>query len=244
MDLDRAIDRRVGELDSDSTEVAEDAQYSLIAMGPAVLDEVIAATPRLGPFGQLCAIEVFTALKDPRPAEVLIGLLDGASGTVRQWAAEALAELGIRRAVPALQRAYQAFRQSGEAPDDSEAVALRQALTDLGARQPVLPPRAAALRATSVADLDPAWPTVHLAEVIEDLAAHAQAVLPFHVWQRRGDGTFGHHPGPGIDWTVDRRQSWAGIVAHCRDRALLAAEATDPAPDLVAAVDWIDVSDL
>lgn len=131
--MDGTIAKRVGELDADSSEVAEDAQHALIAMGPEVLDELIAAAPYLGAFGQLCAIEVFAALKDPRPGDVLMGLLGSENATVRQWAAEALADLEIQRAVPALQRAYEAFRQRGEAPDDSEGVALRWALTDLGA---------------------------------------------------------------------------------------------------------------
>ncbi|MEV0190672.1 HEAT repeat domain-containing protein [Kitasatospora purpeofusca] len=161
--MDSTIAQRVGELDADSSEVAEDAQYALIAMGPEVLAELTAATPRLGSFGQLCAIEVFTALKDPRPGSALIDLLESENATVRQWAATALADLGIQRAVPALRRAYEAFRQRGEAPDDCEGTALRRALTDLGAREPVLPPRAAALRA-SPDILDQAWPTAHLAE--------------------------------------------------------------------------------
>ncbi|MET9890434.1 hypothetical protein ABZZ47_09505 [Streptomyces sp. NPDC006465] len=241
--MNGTVTQRVGELDADSSEVAEDAQHALIAMGPEVLDELIAAAPHLGAFGQLCAIEVFTALKDPRPGDVLVGLLDSENATVRQRAAEALADLEIQRAVPALQRAYEAFRQRDEAPDDSEGVALRWALADLGAREIVIPPRAAALRA-SLDNLDPAWPTAHLAEVIEDLAAHDQAVLYFQVWRIGQDnGAFGGH-GPGIDWDIDRQLSWRQIVAECRDWSLLAAEATDKAPDLVATICWIDASDL
>ncbi|MER7770973.1 hypothetical protein [Kitasatospora sp. NPDC096140] len=241
--MDGTIAQRVGELDADSSEVAEDAQHALIAMGPEVLDELIAAVPQLGAFGQLCAIDVFTALKDPRPGDVLIGLLDSENATVRQWAAEALAGLGIQRAVPDLQRVYEAFRQRGEAPDDSEGEALRWALTDLGARELVIPPRADALRA-SPGNLDPAWPTAHLAEVIEDLAAHGQAVLYFQVWQIKPDDGAYWRRGPGIDWDIDRRLPWARIVTECRDWALLAAEETDKAPDLVATISWIDASDL
>lgn len=63
--MDGTVAQRVGELDADSSEVAEDAQHAQIAMGPEVLNELIAAVPGLGPFGQLCAIEVFTALHDP-----------------------------------------------------------------------------------------------------------------------------------------------------------------------------------
>jgi len=240
--MDSTIARLVGELDAESTEVAEEAQHALTAMGPEVLDELIAAVPRFASFGQLCAIEVFTALRDPRPGDVLIGLLDSESATVREWAAGALADLGIRRAGPAIQRAYDAFRRRGESPDDSEGVGLRGALTDLGARDVVIPPRAAALRA-SVGPLDPAWPTVHLAEVIEDLASHGQAVLYFQLWQVKNGSAFGVG-GPGIDWDVDRRWPWARIVADCRDWALLAADATAKDPDLVATVCWIDACDL
>jgi hypothetical protein len=241
--MDGTIAQRVGELDADSTAVAEDAKHTLIAMGPDVLDELITAVPGLGPFGQLSAIEVFTALGDPRPGDVLIDLLDSESPIVRQWAAEALADLEIQRAVPGLRRAYEAFRQRGEAPDDIEGVALRGALSELDARDVVIPPSAAALR-RSVENLDPVWPTVHLAEVIEDLAAHGQAVLYFQVWRvTPGSGTFWDR-GPEIDWDIDRRSPWAQIVADCRDWALLAAEATDKAPDLVATICWIDASDL
>ncbi|MFE6747289.1 HEAT repeat domain-containing protein [Kitasatospora purpeofusca] len=241
--MDSTIAQRVGELDADSSEEAEDAQYALIAMGHEVLAELTAATPRLGVFGQLCAIEVFTALKDPRPGSVLIDLLQSENATVRRWAATALADLGIKGAVPALRRAYEAFRRRDEAPDDCEGTALRWALTDLGARKPVLPPRTAALR-TSPDILDPAWPTTHLAEVIEDLAAHDQAVLHFQVWQiNQNGGAHGGH-GPAVDWDVDRRLPWDRIVADCRDWALLAAEATNKAPDLIATICWIDASDL
>ncbi|WP_369230300.1 HEAT repeat domain-containing protein [Streptomyces sp. R21] len=240
--MDSTMARLVGELDAESTEVAEEAQHALTALGPEVLDELIAAVPRFAPFGQLCAIEVFTALRDPRPGDVLIGLLDSESATVREWAAEALADLGIRRAGPAIQRAYDAFRRRGESPGYSEAVGLRDALSQLGAREVVIPPRAAALR-VAVGPLDPAWPTFHLAEVIEDFAAHDQAVLYFQLWQVKNGSAFGAG-GPGIDWDIDRRWSWHRIVADCRDWALLAADATARAPDLVATVCWIDASDL
>ncbi|WP_435647439.1 HEAT repeat domain-containing protein [Kitasatospora purpeofusca] len=174
---------------------------------------------------------------------MLIDLLDSTNATVRQWAADALADLGIQRAVPALRRSYEAFRQRGEAPGDSEGSALRWALTDLGARGTVLPPRTAALRAPSEI-LDPAWPTADLAEVVEDLAAHDQAVLHFQVWRIKQDNRVHGGLGPGIDWDVDRRLLWARIVADCRDWALLAAEATDKAADLIATICWIDASDL
>ncbi|MGN5377288.1 hypothetical protein ACQ4WX_05000 [Streptomyces lasalocidi] len=101
--MENEIARRVAELDAESTEVAEEAQHTLIALGPQVLEPLIAAALALNPFGQLCAIEVFTALADPRPADVLIGMLSSESATVRQWVERGPCRTGrpARRATPA-----------------------------------------------------------------------------------------------------------------------------------------------
>ncbi|MFI1579809.1 HEAT repeat domain-containing protein [Embleya sp. NPDC020630] len=241
--MEDVIARRVGELDADSGEVAEDAQAALIALGPQVLDQLIAAVPELASFGQLCAIEVFTALGDRRPGDALVYLLGSDDGVVRQWAAEALAELGIHHAVPHLSQTYEAYRRRGENPDDHEGTALRWALTELGARDVVLPPRAAAL-CHSIQGLGPAWPTAHLAEAIADLADHGQAVLSFQLWHINADGGAYAGHGPDIDWPIDRNKPWPQIVAECREWSLLATEATSTARDLVATISWIDASDL
>lgn len=107
----------------------------------------------------------------------------------------------------------------------------------------MVPPRVAALR-RSVGKLDTARPTAHLAEVIEELAAHGQAVLSTRVWRITPEGGVLGDRDPGIDREIDRRSPWDRIVADCRDRALLAAEATDRAPQMVATPCWIDASDL
>lgn len=241
--METVIAQLVRSLDADSSEVAEEAQYSLIDLGPQVLDQLIEAAPHLTPFGQLCAVEVFSALGDPRPEDALVAMLSSDGPVVRQWAAEALGEIGIQHAVPALRQAYENFRRSGEDLTHSEAMALRRALTELGARTVVLPPGAAALR-RQVDHLDPAWPAARLAEVIEELAAHGQATLCFQIW-RIEDGKAYHRPGSDIDWAVDRQKPWPRIVAECRDWALLAADATDQEdPDLVATVCWIAAEDL
>ncbi|MGW3209202.1 HEAT repeat domain-containing protein [Streptomyces sp. NPDC001135] len=155
---------------------------------------MIAAAPALNPFGQLCSIEVFTALADPRPADILIGMLSSESAAVRQWASEALAALGVRRAVPRLRQAYDAFLRRGEGPDDSEGEGLRWALTARGARETVLPPRSAALRGSGGA-LKGLWPVGHPPEVIRDLADHGQAVLfPLGARSAWVGGVLGHGP--------------------------------------------------
>ncbi|MEV6212227.1 HEAT repeat domain-containing protein [Kitasatospora sp. NPDC051914] len=201
-----------------------------------MLDAVIAETPHLGSFGQLCAIEVFNAFDDPRPADVLIALLESDNAVVREWSAEALARLPVQRAVPALLAAHEAFRRRGEDPSYSEGERLRWALTDLGARVPVLPPRATELSLDPAAP-DPEWRTAHLAEVVEELAAHHQAVLYLTFWRVGPDGRRRSWvSGPGLSWEVDRRLPWAQTVADCRDYALLIAAEAPDSPDVVAAV--------
>jgi hypothetical protein len=242
-DLDARIHQWVADLGSENTEVAESAQHGLAHLGPRVLDRVVAAVPRLGRFGQLCAIEIFTELGDPGPAAALIELLASEHTTVREWAAEALAELRIEHAVPAIQAAYAAFRRSGERPDHSEGVGLRRALTVLGARDRALPPEAAALQ-TAMAPFEQAWPFEHLEHVIDRLAEHSQAVLYFQLWQILPDGRAIWQRGSEIDWGIDRNLSWSQIVSDCRDWAQLAATAITPRADLVATVEWIAATDV
>lgn len=258
------IAARVRELDSDSTGEAEDAQYALIRLGPRVLDQLIAAVPGTGAFGQLCAIEVFNALKDPRPGEVLTDLLDSPDHVVRQWAAESLGELGIRAAVPRLSALYASLLTSGADPLDYEGEAVRRALTELGGRREVLPACAASLaRRYGALQGGRAWPSPALAEATLDLAAHGQAVYGFGPWRIDGGGRAARSVS-GIDWAseVDWGAPWPEVVAACREWALLAAEAavSGPGPGsgprpgslsdsrpgsvLVARIDWVDASDL
>lgn len=241
--LDDRIKQWVVDLGADSSGVAENAQHWLASLGSRVLDRVMAAVPGLDYFGQLCAIEIFTAVGDPRPAGVLIDLLASESATVREWAAEALAELRIEHAVPAIHSAYTAFRRSGDRPDYTEGVALRRALTDLGAREQVLPSEAADLRVPA-GSFRHAWPVGHLGRVIGLLAEHGQAVLYFQLWQAQPEGGTFRAQFAKIDWAVDRSLPWDRIVTHCRDRAQLAAAEIFPRPGLVATIEWIAAADL
>jgi len=242
-DLDAWIARRVRDLDSESTERAEDAQHALAHLGPRVLGPVIEALPGLSRFGQLCAIEIFTAVGDPSPGAALIELLVSDHETVREWAAESLEALRIEQAVPALQAAYAAFLRGGEPLDHSEGVRLRSALTTLGAREQILPPGAVALQDTA-SRFEYAWPVEHLGRVIGLLAESDQAVLYFLVWEKRADGSLGWHSGPQIEWNVDRDAPWSRIVTDCRDWAQLAASAIPARAELVACLEWIGFDDL
>lgn len=241
--LDAQIEQWVADLGADPSGVAENAQRCLASLGSRVLDRVMAAVPGLDYFGRLCAIEIFTELGDPGSAAVLIELLADESAVVRECAAEALAELRIERAVPAIQLAYAAFRRSGEPPDYREGVGLRRALADLGAREPVLPPEVAALRVPA-GSFRHVWPVEHLGRVIGILAEHGQAVLYFQLWQVRPEGGVFRAEFCQIDWSVDRTLAWDRIVTHCRDWAGLVAAEITPRPGLVATIEWIAAADL
>ncbi|MGW2850182.1 HEAT repeat domain-containing protein, partial [Streptomyces sp. NPDC001274] len=133
-----------------------DARAELIWIGADAIPAVINGLPSLGGFGQLTAIEVFEEVGDPRCGPALIGLLDSDNPTVREWAAMALASLEIDGAIEPLRRVYLACLERATPPDWSEPEGIRWALTELGARSPVVPPHTAHLRDTA-ADDAPGW---------------------------------------------------------------------------------------
>jgi HEAT repeat protein len=112
------IDRLIGLLDDDSTEVAEEAKAGLISLGIEVVQPLAAAVGSLGRYGQLSAIEVFEHFAVAAAGPVLIDLLGSEHETVREWSAWAIAGLGVREAVPAMRAAYRRQRASGDGPDD------------------------------------------------------------------------------------------------------------------------------
>jgi len=236
------IARLIGLLDDDSTEIAEDAKAELISIGGEVVQPLAAAVGSLDRYGQLSAIEVFEHLGDATAGPALIGLLGSEHETVREWSAWAIAELGVREAVPLLQAAYRRQRVSGDGPDGTEAVAIRHALTVLGARQEVLPLLTASLR-TTAGSIERAWPSARLVDVINDLADHDQAVLYFQLWAVIDGGTFwnGHER---LDEPLDFDKPWRQAVEDARASALTEAAFVVPRPNLFATVEWIDCADV
>ncbi|MEU4548833.1 HEAT repeat domain-containing protein [Nonomuraea dietziae] len=176
-------------LDDDSISIADDARDELMTIGIGVMQPLMTAVPRMQPYGQLSAIEIFEHLGDVNAAPVLIDLLDSETSTVREWSANALEQLGIRSAVPALRAAYRRLRTGGVPPDFTEPVALRHAMTTLGGRQQVVPPLTASLR-VSTGVLKATCPATRLEEVINDLAKHDQAVLYFQLWRTTDTGIY------------------------------------------------------
>jgi hypothetical protein len=170
------IEQLVRRLDASRTEDAMDAQAELTHRGREidVIAPLLRALPTLSRYGQLCAIEIIQELDDARAGQPLIDLLTSEHDTVREWAALALAQLRVVDAVPTLQRADQACRDRDDPPDWTEPEGIRFALTELGARQAVIPSLTAHLRITT-SDGHQAWPSTRLIEVLDDLAAHNQA---------------------------------------------------------------------
>jgi hypothetical protein len=240
--VDAEIARLIGLLDDDSTEVAEDAKAALISIGAEVVQPLAAAVPSLERFGQLSAIEAFEHLGDAVAGPVLIDLLSSEHDTVREWSALAIEKLGVSEAVPALQAAYRQQRVGDGRLDDTEAVAMRSVLTRFGARPEVMPPLTASLRVPDRV-LDRGWPVDRLADVINDLADHGQAVLYFMLFAVTDRGTFwqGHE---SLDQDLDQHAPWLEAVEAARENALLEAAFVPQQPDLFVSLEWIAQSDL
>jgi hypothetical protein len=116
------------------------------------------------------------------------------------------------------------------------------ALTELGARTPVVPPLTARLRATT-ADDAPGWPSAHFTEIINDLADHAQVILYSQFLQVDAGRTYGV-PGPGPDWELDWTAPWEHLVEESRTWSLLEASEAPTDSNIFFAPTWIDRTDL
>ncbi|MFD5637561.1 HEAT repeat domain-containing protein [Streptomyces sp. NPDC127077] len=236
------LDRLVQQLDDASDDLSYDARAELIGIGSDAIPAIIEGFPSLDGFGQLTAIEVFEEVGDPLCGPALIGLLNSDNTTVREWAASALATLRIDGATVPLRRAHRACLQAATPPDWSEPVRIRWALAELGARTPVVPPLTARLRATVSADA-PGWPSAHFAEVIDDLANHAQVILYSMFWRVEAGGTYYvSHTTPdwGLDWAMD----WPRLVEEARTCTLLEAAEAPVGDDIFVDPVWIDRNDL
>ncbi|AXI88555.1 HEAT repeat domain-containing protein [Streptomyces griseoincarnatus] len=235
------IERLIQQLD-DSTGPSYDARAELIDIGSDAIPAIIDGLPSLDRFGQLTAIEVFDEVADPRCRPALITLLDSEDSTVREWAAMALASLKIDGAVEPVRRAYRACLERATPPDWTEPSGIRWALTELGARTPVVPALTARLRAT-VADDVPGWPSVRFTEIINDLADHAQVILYSQFWRVDAGSTYGIS-GPALGWELDWTASWEHLVEESRSWSLLEASEAPAGDDVFVAPTWIDRTDL
>ncbi|MET9767589.1 HEAT repeat domain-containing protein [Streptomyces sp. NPDC006415] len=235
------IARLIQQLD-DSTGPSYDARAELIYIGSDAIPAIIDGLPSLDRFGQLTAIEVFEEVADPRCGPALIALLGSDDSTVREWAAMALASLKIDGAVEPVRRAYHACLERATPPDWSEPEGIRWALTELGARTPVVPPLTARLRATA-ADIAPGWPSARFPEVINDLADHAQVILYSQFWRVDAGRTYGISDN-GLDWQLDWSAPWEHLVEEARSWSILEATEAPVGKNIFATPTWIDRTDL
>jgi hypothetical protein len=231
----------VQQLDGEADE-SYDARAELISIGSEAIPAIVHGLPSLSGFGQLTAIEVFEEVGDPRCGPALIGLLDSDNPTVREWSAVALATLKIDGAIEPLRRAYRACLQGATPPDWTEPGGIRWALTELGARSPVVPPLTASLRAAA-ADDAPGWPSARFAEIVNDLADHAQVILYSQFWRVDAGRTYGVS-GTGLDWELDWASPWEHLVEESRAWSLLEASEAPVGDDIFVAPTWIDRTDL
>ncbi|MEU0097332.1 HEAT repeat domain-containing protein [Streptomyces sp. NPDC006267] len=235
------IEKLIQQLD-DSTGPSYDARAELIDIGSNAIPAIIDGLPSLGGFGQLTAIEVFEEVADPRCGPALIVLLRSDDSTVREWAAMALASLKIDGAVDPVRRAYRACLARATPPDWSEPEGIRWALTELGARTPVVPPLTTRLRATT-ADDAPGWPSAHFTEIINDLADHAQVILYSQFWQVAAGRTYSVS-GTGLNWELEWTAPWEHLVEESRIWSLLEAFEAPAGDNIFVAPTWIDRADL
>ncbi|MFI5726891.1 HEAT repeat domain-containing protein [Streptomyces cyaneofuscatus] len=235
------VERLIQQLD-DSTGPSYDARAELIDIGSDAIPVLIDGLPLLDRFGQLTAIEVFEEVADPRCGPALIALLRSDDSTVREWAAMALASLKIDGAVEPVRRAYHACLERATPPDWSEPEGIRWALTELGARTPVVPTLTARLRATA-ADNAPGWPSARFPEIINDLADHAQVILYTQFWRVDADRTYGISD-TGLDWELDLTAPWEHLVEESRTWSLLEASEAPTDSNIFVAPTWIERSDL
>jgi hypothetical protein len=235
------IERLLQQLD-DSSGPSYYARAELIGIGSAAIPAIIDGLSSLGGFGQLTAIEVFEEVADPRCGPALIALLHSDDSTVREWAAMALASLKIDDAVEPVRSAYRACLERATPPDWSEPEGIRWALTELGARTPVVPPLTAHLRATA-ADNAPGWPSARFTEIINDLTDHAQVILYSQFWQVDAGRTYGVSD-PGLDWELDWSAPWEHLVEKSRTWSLLEASEAPVGDNTFVVPTWTDRTDL
>ncbi|PZG88652.1 hypothetical protein C1I97_31750 [Streptomyces sp. NTH33] len=236
-----SIERLVQQLDGEA-DTSYDARAELIRLGSVAIPAMIDGLTSLGGFGRLTAIEVFEEVGDPRCGPALIGLLDSDDPTIREWAATALASLEIDGAIEPLRRAYRACLERTTPPDWTEPSGIRWALTELGARTPVIPPLTARLRATAANDA-PGWPSAHFTEIINDLADHAQVILHSQFWRVDADRTYGIS-GTALNWELDWTTPWEHLVEEARTWSLLDALEAPAGDNIFIAPTWIDRTDL
>jgi hypothetical protein len=249
MTSDRVLEQRISKLiqvlDGPSQTAADEAHEELSEHASVAVPILRKKLASMTPAGQREAIELIEEAGDHDSCDELVVLLGSDDDMVVYASAQALGTLGCKGAVTALRDAYAHALGKGTPPGWAAPVAIRGALTQLGARTPVVPSRTAELRTSIepfVAWPEPfvdAWPSEQLVDVIRDLAAHGQVLLYFQVWKSHAGKLYLEESG---DWEVDHSQAWMEVVRAAEAGALAAAGPVPPGRYVT--IEWISEDDL
>ena len=234
----------IGELNYSSEGRGEEAKFELISRGVEVVPALAARVIDLERLGKLLAIDVFETLGDARACSSLISLLQDYDTTVAEWSARALGSLGCREAVEPLLELRSRLVAARVPPDWTGPVALRWALSDLGARQAIVPEKTARLKVQRADTGMHLFRSADLATVIDDLAGHSQVVLYFQVWRIGDDGHLYWVQSDQEQWTFGWSAPWSDNVAAAHAVARANAARLVPQADLLAQPEWIDGDDI
>lgn len=238
------IDRLIAVLSEGSSDDAQDAQALLTELGRPAAERLLQQLTDLSTFGKLCAIEVISAAPPVAAGTAFAGLLGDENSTVREWAATALGELRHRPAVEELLQLHNRLLTEAVPVDWSEPVAVRAALTVLGAHQAVQPPMLEQL-ATVVLTGMVVWPAENLEGLIEALAEGGQTLLYFMTWRRGGGERLFWQQHDSAGWAFDPAAPWNENVRLARDAALLEASTlSEDRSNLVVSLEWIGAEDV
>lgn len=238
------VDRLIAELNESSEGIGDEAQASLIALGPPAVERLVARVDGLSRFGKLCAIEVLSSAPVAGAGDALQALLADEDSTVREWAAVALGELGHDPAVEDLQRLRARLIEEAVPVDWTEPVAVRGALAVLGARHPVVPALLRQQAVTSRTGLV-VWPASLLERLVEELSKAGQVLLYFMVWRQGDDEQLYGESHESAGWSFDVDAPWNSNVLAARDAALVEATALPERRNgLMVSMEWIDAVDV
>jgi hypothetical protein len=215
------------------------AQAELISAGDVVLDPLLGRAEKLGRLGQLCAIEIVEALRATAAIPVLRNLLASEHDTVREWGARTLGGLGAQEAVPQLTTLLTESRGRGTPPDSTEPVAIRHALTELGARNMIIPK---GLAASIIKDerLTRPVPDTSLMEALSALRDAEQVVLHYQRWRPWRDSWTRID---GESWELDWSSPWPTLVMESNQLAIDAARSRASDDSAVVTIEWMSAEE-
>jgi hypothetical protein len=233
---------------------AQSAQAELAELGAHAIGPVLKALPSLPVFSQRCALDLLASCsradlersREPSVGEVLVPLLESDDDCVREWAADVLGHANVQGSSLALERALTRAKAAGVRLDWTEAVTLRRALTDLGARQPVTPELVSAKRVQDVAPFSQCWRAEDLHQLVAALAGANQVVLYFQAWSRTSRGRFISEPTvwdgtPQAE--LELTGAWDALVTRAAKRAFDEAARWQAPEGCLITLEWIAETD-